>query len=279
MEIRLIIFLLGGIFLSNDCFSQNLNKYGQVTSSASDIVNKNGAVGLWGIRSTGENIPYAPIVITSDVTDVTATTATGNGTITSTGGAAVTASGVCWSTSTGPTTSGNRTTDGSGIGSFNSAVTGLTSGTKYYVRAYVTTSIATAYGEEVSFTTSLARGTLYQGGTIIYIYYTDTGIHGYIVAKEDVGWYPWTDAFTACDNYINPDTGTGSYSDWHLPGMTDLYNIQSLLSSIPDIILLGAYWSSEQYSSTDGKVLNFNTGLSWHYPKSFSVRVRAVRYF
>ena len=144
MKIRLLIFLLGGLFISKDCFSQNLNKYGQVTSSASEIVNKNGAVGLWGIRSTGENIPYAPIVTTSAVTDVTATKATGHGTITSTGGAAVTASGVCWSTSTGPTTSGNRTTDGSGIGSFNSAVTGLTSGTKYYVRAYVTTSIATA---------------------------------------------------------------------------------------------------------------------------------------
>ena len=66
----------------------------------------------------------------------------------------MTASGVCWSTNAIPTTAGSHTTDGSGPGMFESSLTGLTANTLYYVRAYATNSIGTAYGDEVSFTTS-----------------------------------------------------------------------------------------------------------------------------
>ena len=47
-----------------------------------------------------------------------------------------------------------RTTDGSGSGSFTSNITGLVSGTTYYVRAYATNSVGTSYGNQVTFTTS-----------------------------------------------------------------------------------------------------------------------------
>ena len=94
-----------------------------------------------------------PTITTSAVTDITVTTATCGGDVTSDAGAAVTARGVCWSTSPNPTTSNSKTTNGTGIGSFTSSLTGLTSGTTYYVRAYATNSVGTAYGEEKSFTT------------------------------------------------------------------------------------------------------------------------------
>ena len=68
-------------------------------------------------------------------------------------GASVTARGVCWSITSNPTIDNSKTTDGSGIGTFTSVITGLTSGTTYYVRSYATNSVGTTYGPEISFTT------------------------------------------------------------------------------------------------------------------------------
>jgi len=65
----------------------------------------------------------------------------------------VTAHGVCWNTSPNPTTANSFTTDGTGTGTFVSALTGLTEDTTYYVRAYATNAVGTYYGNEVSFTT------------------------------------------------------------------------------------------------------------------------------
>jgi uncharacterized protein (TIGR02145 family) len=77
------------------------------------------------------------------------------GTISSDGGSVVTARGVCWSTSPGPTVAlPTKTSNGSGTGSFSSNITGLNAGTTYYVRAYATNGVGTAYGNEVTFTTS-----------------------------------------------------------------------------------------------------------------------------
>ena len=95
-----------------------------------------------------------PSVSTSPVGDITSTNATGGGVITDDGGAPVTGRGVCWSTSHNPTIEDNKTNDGTGTGSFTSSLTGLTGGTTYYVRAYATNNVETAYGEEVNFTTT-----------------------------------------------------------------------------------------------------------------------------
>jgi hypothetical protein len=132
----------------------NLNKYGQKTSIGSEFVNKNGALGISGIRATGENRIYSPVLsATTAVTDITATTASSGGTVDADRGAAVTARGVCWSLTANPTTANSKTIDGNGTGTFTSAITGLTSGTTYYVRSYAINSIGTTYGPEVSFTT------------------------------------------------------------------------------------------------------------------------------
>ena len=97
--------------------------------------------------------PTIPIVTTDDATNITQTTATSGGNVTSDGGANVTARGVCWNTSSNPTLSNSHTTDGSGTGTFVSDITGLTSNTQYYVRAYATNSAGTAYGNEIILTT------------------------------------------------------------------------------------------------------------------------------
>ena len=101
-----------------------------------------------------------PQITTANVTSITTNTAVCGGNVTSDGNLDVTARGVCWSTSPNPTISNNKTTNGSGTGSFTSNITGLTENTTYYVRAYAANSKGVAYGEEKSFTTIGTTGTL-----------------------------------------------------------------------------------------------------------------------
>ena len=63
-----------------------------------------------------EAIKVLSTVITTAATNITSTTATSGGSITNDGGAPVTSRGVCWSLNQSPTTSDNKTSDGSGIG-------------------------------------------------------------------------------------------------------------------------------------------------------------------
>ncbi len=98
----------------------------------------------------------APVVSTATVTDIGVADATCGGTVTADGGSAVTARGVCWSTSASPTISNSHTTDGSGTGTFISAITGLSNGVTYHVRAYATNGIGTSYGGDSTFTTLAA---------------------------------------------------------------------------------------------------------------------------
>lgn len=94
-----------------------------------------------------------PILSSTEITEITKTTAKSGGNITDDGGATVTARGVCWSTSQNPTISDSKTEDGTGVGNFTSSISGLEPNTMYYVRAYATNSEGTGYGNELSFTT------------------------------------------------------------------------------------------------------------------------------
>ena len=131
-----------------------LNKYGQKTTNPSEFVNKNGAIGISGILATGESIKSAPVITaTAAITNLTSTSATSGGTVSADGGASVTARGVCWSTTANPTIANSKQTYRNGTGTFTSAITGLVSGTTYYIRSYATNSVGTTYGPQVSFTT------------------------------------------------------------------------------------------------------------------------------
>gem|GEM_PF-1565146 len=108
--------------------------------------------------SYGEDIQFTTLIIpptltTTSVTSILQTTASSGGNITDSGGAPVTERGICWGTTSGPTVSGNKTSDGSGSGSFTSSITGLITATTYFVRAYAVNSAGTSYGNEISFNT------------------------------------------------------------------------------------------------------------------------------
>jgi uncharacterized protein (TIGR02145 family) len=95
-----------------------------------------------------------PKVTTAEVTDISYTTVSSGGEVTDEGDRPVFARGVCWNTSENPTVYNNRTSDGTGPGSFSSNLTELTPGTRYYIRAYAVNSIGYGYGNQVSFSTA-----------------------------------------------------------------------------------------------------------------------------
>ncbi|MCX6255325.1 MAG: fibronectin type III domain-containing protein [Bacteroidia bacterium] len=157
-----------------------------------------------------------PTITTTAITSVTEISATSGGNITSDGGAPVTARGVCWNSATGPSTSNSKSTDASGTGSFASTLTGLTPGTTYYIRAYATNSAGTAYGNELTFTTSAAIPTLTttaigsitattasSGGNI-------TSDGGATVTARGVCWRLITDP-TISDSKTSDATGSGIF--------------------------------------------------------------------
>ncbi|MDO9152807.1 MAG: hypothetical protein Q7U47_03710, partial [Paludibacter sp.] len=109
-----------------------------------------------------------PLLTTTEVSAITQSSATSGGNITADGGMSVTARGVCWSTKASPSIADSKTTDGGGIGSFTSAITGLTAGTTYFVRAYATNSAGTGYGGAYQITTIVATPTVTDADGNVY---------------------------------------------------------------------------------------------------------------
>lgn len=101
-----------------------------------------------------------PTVSTTAASSITSSSAVSGGNVTADGGATVTERGVCYSTSSNPTIANSKVVSGSGTGSFSANIAGLTASTTYYVRAYATNSAGTAYGSQISFTTSAVSGGL-----------------------------------------------------------------------------------------------------------------------
>jgi hypothetical protein len=140
----------------------NANLLDQVTVSSGC-----GSGDSWDTSSSScvsSPVETIPSVSTSNISNITSSGATGGGTISSDGGATVSVSGIVWNTTGSPTTANSKTTDGWAIGGpWSSNMSGLSASTKYYVKAYATNAVGTAYGSEVSFTTS---ATSTMSGTI-----------------------------------------------------------------------------------------------------------------
>ena len=170
----------------------------------------NAAGTAYGGEVTFTTSPVAPAVTTQAVTAITATGATGNGTITDLGVPNPTAHGVCWNTAGTPTTADGVTDLGAAgaTGAFTAAMNGLSAYTTYHVRAYATNAAGTAYGGEVTFTTSaVAPAVTTQAVSAI----TATGAtgHGTIVTLG----VPNPTAHGVCWNTAGSPTIADSFTD------------------------------------------------------------------
>lgn len=99
-----------------------------------------------------------PTIITDDVASVTNTSALLKGTLVNLGNPSLTSYGVCWNTTGNPSMNDSifKINDAVGVGPFSYSLANLTPGTKYYVKAFATNSQGTTFGNEVTFTTTVA---------------------------------------------------------------------------------------------------------------------------
>lgn len=109
-----------------------------------------------------------PTVTTAAASGLTSTTVTLGGNVTDDGGDTVSERGIVYNTTGAPTTSDNKVLIGSGDGSFSDEITGLSSGTTYYVRAYAINSEGTSYGNEETFATNAPATFLSTNPTITF---------------------------------------------------------------------------------------------------------------
>ena len=194
-------------------------------------------------------------ITTTAATSITGSTAVSGGNVSNDGGTLVTQRGVCYSTSPSPTTANTTIISGSGTGSFTSNLTSLTASTTYYVRAYATNSAGTAYGNEVSFTTTAG------GGGIVTNPGAGVTFDGYTYASVILGnGQEWMAENLRTTSYANGDP---------IPNVIDATQWQNLTTGA------WAHFSNDsQYENPYGKLYNWYTvddprnvcPTGWHVP-------------
>jgi len=113
------------------------------------------------INCKKEDIKVVPTITIGSITNITANSATCSSEISSNGGTEVVMCGFCWSsTNQKPTLTDNKTSEAIGSNHFTSSITGLTQGITYYLRAYASNSIGTAYSNRVTLTTLVSAPTI-----------------------------------------------------------------------------------------------------------------------
>ncbi len=208
--------------------------------------------------------PTLPTVTTNLVEQITDTSAFCTGEIIDDGNVDITAKGFCWSTNQDPTLEDNYTTDitrkSPAVNYFASNIYGLTESTEYYVRAFATNSVGTAYGENIKFVTEKATP---EEPETVYEFVDLALPSGVKWASYNVGAtasYEWGDYFAwgeietkesyesdSCTSYykdLGDISGNPEYDavaaqwggGWRMPKLEDFYELVTLCDWIWDEI-------------------------------------------
>ena len=212
--------------------------------------------------TTNKNI-VLPSITTNVITQITETSAVAGGNVTSDGNASVTERGVVYSTNPNPVITNLYNTIkpcGSGTGSFTCDLTNLQPNTTYYVRAYATNSMGTAYGEEVSFTTE-EEETVVSDPTG-----TENG-YGYVDLGLSVKW-------ATCNVGASSPEEYGDYFAWGETEPKSIYDWSTYKYCNGSNLTLTKYNTNSSYGIVDNKTqlelsddaAYMNWGGAWRMP-------------
>lgn len=158
----------------------------------------------------------APSVSSPAATAIAATTATLGATVTGDGGAAVTDRGTVWGPTTDPT--GNRVSQGSGLGTFTHVRSGLPAGTLTHFRGYAANAAGTNYTADASFYTEPAA----QASGVTFENVTETGMRIRWAAGSGAGRIVLVKAGSAVDAEPADGADTGYAAAAAFGGGTEL---------------------------------------------------------
>ena len=183
---------------------------------------KSFAINNYGTAYGQEEVFTTLVTLTTNIPSlITGTSANSGGNI-SNGTATIIARGVCWNTSPDPTIALlTKTIDGTGTGMFTSTISGLTANTIYYVRAYATNSVGTAYGDNLYLITSSSiplidiDGNTYQTVQICNQTWTRTDLNVTKYRNGDIipqvtDATQWASLTTGAWCYYNNDSANGA---------------------------------------------------------------------
>jgi len=230
-----------------------------------NIASDNGTKELT-IKATGNSLPT---LNTLNITDIMETTAVFNGEVLTNGIPSYTERGFVYSTSSMPTietTIAKPTALITGNSNYSATVTGLTVGVTYYVRAYATNALGTAYStNEVAFVPVALPFVILQEVDIM-VQKTD-----FIPTSGEHGGEYYYSSWLWCYN-----STVGGFTDWRLPTLTELMAIYNNRIAIGGFNTT-SYWTDEECYVYRFQ-LNFNNGNSTcNNPHEFA-RARCVRY-
>jgi len=234
-------------------YSGNMTSLSQVTAYYVRAYATNSAGTVYGDEISFITLPNLPTVSTKAIAIVSNIAAVAGGYVSANGGATVTDRGICWSTTINPTIGNANVSGGSDVGDFTTNMSGLTSGTSYYVRAYATNSAGTGYGLNELITTPAQltdvdgnvyktvsinnqvwmqenlKVTRYDDGTNL-IQYSDTASFGYSYYHS----YSNSASNLTSYGYLYNGYVVGGAKDicpvgWHVPTTTDWSTLASNL--------------------------------------------------
>ena len=202
-------------------------------------------------------------VETSNVTEITSSSAIVGGIVTFDGGSFVRERGICWSKTPSPIIGSDHESLGTGVGTYTYKLTELEPATNYYVRAYAINDAGINYGKVVSFSTlykvsdgtcnghdyvdlGLPSGTLWATcnvGANVPEEYGDFFAWGEVEPKSNYSW----NTYKYCNNGNSHQlTKYCIYSDYGFDGFVD--NMSTLQPvDDPATVNFGNGWCTPSY--------------------------------
>lgn len=262
------------------CYSQvqdNILSDHKLTASVAKSFNaeaKNLASGTWYVQAYAKNyigtvygeivefnISSQPVVKTLDVTNLTGTTATLNGYIEHEGVPAYIKRGFVYSSSFPSPTIDDSASETINVvvsgkaKEFSSNISNLKEGTKYYVRAYVTNSESTYYGDAISFKHDKVH--------------TLNSINLMVQQNDISAGATWQEAQNLCKA-----SRVNGFSDWRVPTRGECSELNEYRSTL-GLKNNTYYWTADykwSYYFSDTK-----PGSNDGYYSTASINVRCVR--